>query len=118
MRLVLTALAAMLGAGMGMAFYGLGALDGTARSGVGPPPLQPAPLPTAASEPTPTPGLLVVLVATNTPTPLPTPNLTPPPTPFVRPTPTPLYCGPHVKPGRLCTMPEPAPTNDTLPEQP
>ncbi len=121
MRLVLTSLAAMLGAGMGLAFYGLGTLDGTARSGVGGPTLPlPTPLPTATSAPTPTStsGLPVVLVATMTPSPTATydPN---PPTPFIRPTATPYpVCGPHLDAGRVCRMPEPAPTNDVLPEQP
>ncbi len=80
-----------------------------------PPTATPPPPPTI----TPTAGLLVVLVATSTPRPTSTPNLTPPPTPMVLPTPTPLpSCGPWLEAGRVCTMPEPAPTNDFLPEQP
>ncbi len=130
-RLTATFLTAMLGAGMGLTFYGLGALEGeTVRSGVGSPPLPPTPLPTATFIPVTmepmvvwTPvlvdGLPLVLVATATPRPTSTPNLTPPPTPFVRPTATPYpACGPCVEAGRVCTMPEPAPTSDALPEQP
>lgn len=126
MRLVLTALAAMLGTGMGLAFYGLGSLDGTARSGVGPPTLPSTPLPTATFIPVTmepmavwTPvlvdGLPLVLVATATPRPTATydPN---PPTPYLRPTATPYpVCHPSLGAGRVCRMPEPAPTSQAVP---
>ncbi len=115
-RLTSTFLAAMLGTGMGLTFYGLGTLEGeTGRSGIGDPTLPPTPLPTATPAPTSTPGLPVVLIATMTPSPTATsdPN---PPTPFVRPTATPYpACGPHLEAGRVCMMPEPAPTTQAVP---
>ncbi|MDP9472114.1 MAG: hypothetical protein M3Q71_15840, partial [Chloroflexota bacterium] len=77
------------------------------------------PLPTATPHPTPTitptEGLPVVLIATMTPSPTATYDPDPP-TPFIRPTATPYpVCGPHLDAGRVCRMPDPAPTSQAVP---
>ncbi len=116
MRLVLTALAAMLGTGIGLAFYGLSALDGPVRSGVGIPTLSPSPPPSTATPicfPTfpPYPTAMPYPTAAPYPTvprePFEVVIVTPPPTPYVitpTPRPTPTW--------------EPAPTTQPMPRVP